>query len=164
LSGIKNRRHVPRGGGGSSYHCRSGRRAALPGNAGEFTMLVRNRMSQPVVSIRDDADFQEGLALMQQYRIRRLPVVDARDRVVGIVTERDLLVAATRYQQSKVEIAEIMSRPVITVTPDVQLDKAASQMLIHKIGGVPVVDGERLVGVITDTDVFRRYVELHDVA
>lgn len=127
-------------------------------------MLVRNRMSQPVVSIRDDADFQQGLALMQQYRIRRLPVVDAEDRVVGIVTERDLLVAATRYQQSKVEIAEIMSRPVITVTPDVELDKAASQMLMHKIGGVPVVDGERLVGVITDTDVFRRYVELHDVA
>jgi CBS domain-containing protein len=142
----------------------AGRDGAEPSrNAGEPAMLVRNRMSQPVVSIRDDADFQKGLALMQQHRIRRLPVVDASGRVVGIVTERDLLVAASRYQQSKVEIAEIMSRPVVTVAPDVPLDKAASQMLLHKIGGVPVVDGEQLVGVITDTDVFRRYVELRDV-
>jgi predicted transcriptional regulator len=79
-------------------------------------MLVRNRMSRPAVTVRQDADFQKALALMQEKKLRRLPVVDDDGRLVGIVV-RDLLVAAMRYLQSRVEIGDVMTRNVVTVGP-----------------------------------------------
>lgn len=122
-------------------------------------MLVRTRMSQPVVTVRPDEDFQRGLSIMQQKRLRRLPVVD-RDRLVGIVAERDLLLAALHYLQSRVEVGEIMTRDLVTATPGMDLRDAAKLMLKHRVGGVPVVDDNRLVGIITESDIFRRFVEL----
>ena len=124
-------------------------------------MLVRNRMSRPAVTVRQDADFQKALALMQEKRLRRLPVVDDDGRLVGIVVERDLLVAAMRYLQSRVEIGDIMTRNVVTVSPDADLVDVARTMLERKIGGLPVVEDGRLVGIVTESDIFRRFVELH---
>ena len=124
-------------------------------------MLVRNRMSRPAVTVRQDADFQKALALMQEKRLRRLPVVDDDGHLVGIVVERDLLVAAMRYLQSRVEIGDIMTRNVVTVSPDADLVDVARTMLERKIGGLPVVEDGRLVGIVTESDIFRRFVELH---
>lgn len=123
-------------------------------------MLVKNRMSRPVVTVRQDADFQKALALMQEHRLRRLPVVDGEGRLVGIVVERDLLVAAMRYLQSRVEVGDVMTRDVITVGPDTDLVDVARTMLARKIGGLPVVDEDRLVGIVTESDIFKRFVEL----
>ena len=123
-------------------------------------MLVRNRMSRPAVTVRQDADFQKALALMQEKKLRRLPVVDDDGQVVGIVVERDLLVAAMRYLQSRVEVGDVMSRNVVTVGPDADLNEVARTMLERKIGGLPVVEHGRLVGIITESDIFKRFVEL----
>jgi CBS domain-containing protein len=123
-------------------------------------MLVRNRMSRPAVTIRQDADFQKALALMQEKKLRRLPVVNDDDQLVGIVVERDLLVAAMRYLQSRVEIGDVMTRNVITVGPDTDLNEVARTMLERKIGGLPVVEHGRLLGIITESDIFKRFVEL----
>jgi len=123
-------------------------------------MLVRNRMSRPAVTIRQDADFQKALALMQEKKLRRLPVVDDDDQLVGIVVERDLLVAAMRYLQSRVEIGDVMTRNVVTVGPDTDLNEVARTMLERKIGGLPVVEHGRLLGIITESDIFKRFVEL----
>jgi len=123
-------------------------------------MLVRNRMSRPAVTVRQDADFQKALALMQEKKLRRLPVVDDDGQVVGIVVERDLLVAAMRYLQSRVEVGDIMTRNVVTVGPDTDLAEVARTMLERKIGGLPVVEHGRLVGIITESDIFKRFVEL----
>jgi CBS domain-containing protein len=123
-------------------------------------MLVRNRMSRPAVTVRQDADFQKALALMQEKKLRRLPVVDDDDQLVGIVVERDLLVAAMRYLQSRVEIGEVMTRNVVTVGPDTDLNEVARTMLERRIGGLPVVEHGRLVGIITESDIFKRFVEL----
>jgi CBS domain-containing protein len=124
-------------------------------------MLVRNRMSRPAVTVRQDAEFQKALALMQEKKLRRLPVVDDDGRLVGIVVERDLLVAAMRYLQSRVEIGDIMTRNVVTVSPDADLVDVARTMLERKIGGLPVVEDGKLVGIVTESDIFRRFVELH---
>ncbi|MCK7495241.1 MAG: CBS domain-containing protein [Comamonadaceae bacterium] len=124
-------------------------------------MLVRNRMSRPAVTVRQDAEFQKALALMQEKKLRRLPVVDDDGRLVGIVVERDLLVAAMRYLQSRVEIGDIMTRNVVTVSPDADLVDVARTMLERKIGGLPVVEDGRLVGIVTESDIFRRFVEMH---
>jgi len=123
-------------------------------------MLVRNRMSHPAVTVRQDADFQKALALMQEGKLRRLPVLDDADRLVGIVVERDLLVAAMRYLQSRVEVSDIMTRDVVTVTPETNLVDVAKTMLERKIGGLPVLENGRVVGIITESDIFRRFVEL----
>jgi CBS domain-containing protein len=123
-------------------------------------MLVRNRMSRPAVTVRQDADFQKALSLMQEKKLRRLPVVDDDGRLVGIVVERDLLVAAMRYLQSRVEIGDVMTRNVVSVGPDTDLNEVARTMLERKIGGLPVVEDGRLVGIITESDIFKRFVEL----
>jgi CBS domain-containing protein len=123
-------------------------------------MLVRNRMSGPAVTVRQDADFQKALALMQEKKLRRLPVVDDDGQLVGIIVERDLLVAAMRYLQSRVEVGDLMTRNVVTVGPDADLNEVARTMLERKIGGLPVVEHGRLVGIITESDIFKRFVEL----
>ena len=124
-------------------------------------MLVRDRMSRPAVTVRQDADFQKALALMQEKKLRRLPVVDEDGQLVGIIVERDLLVAAMRYLQSRVEVGDVMTRNVVTVGPDTDLNEVARTMLERKIGGLPVVEHGRLVGIITESDIFKRFVELH---
>lgn len=123
-------------------------------------MLVRSRMSAPAVTVRQDADFQQALALMQQRRLRRLPVVDGQGRLVGIVVERDLLVAATRFMSSHVEIAEFMTKNVVTATPDMTLNQVARMMLELRIGGLPVVENGEIAGIITESDIFKRFVEI----
>jgi acetoin utilization protein AcuB len=123
-------------------------------------MLVRNRMSRPAVTIRQDADFQKALSLMQEKKLRRLPVVDDDGQLVGIIVERDLLVAAMRYLQSRVEISDVMTRNVVSVGPDTDLNEVARMMLERKIGGLPVVENGQLVGIITESDIFKRFVEL----
>ncbi len=123
-------------------------------------MLVRDRMSAPAIAARPDTSFQQALALMQERGIRRLPVVDDRERLVGIVAQRDLLIAALRYLTSRVDVSEVMASKVVSVTSDTSLADVARLMLRHKIGGLPVVDGGRLVGVITESDIFRTFVEL----
>jgi len=123
-------------------------------------MLVRNRMSGPAVTVRQDADFQKALALMQEKKLRRLPVVDDDGQLVGIIVERDLLVAAMRYLQSRVEVGDLMTRNVVTIGPDADLNEVARTMLERKIGGLPVVEHGRLVGIITESDIFKRFVEL----
>jgi acetoin utilization protein AcuB len=134
-------------------------------------MFVRDRMSSPAVTIAPDTPFQDALELMRDRRFRRLPVVD-KDRLVGIDSERDLLYASpspatslsvweVTYLLTKIHIREIMTEKVITTTPDTPIEDAAHLMAVNKIGGLPVVDERnRVVGVITETDVFKAFVEM----
>jgi CBS domain-containing protein len=98
---------------------------------------------------------------MQQKRLRRLPVVDGDSHLVGIVVERDLLLAATRFVGSHVELDDFMTHDVVTGTPDMTLTEAARTMLERRISGLPVMEEGRLVGIITESDIFKRFVELN---
>jgi acetoin utilization protein AcuB len=129
-------------------------------------------MSSPAVTIRPDTPFQDALKLVRDRQFRRLPVVDKKGKLVGIVSERDLLHAAPssatslsiwelHYLLAKIQVDEIMTRDVITTHPGAPIQDAASLMVTHKIGGLPVVDGHgEVVGVITETDIFRTFVEM----
>jgi acetoin utilization protein AcuB len=135
-------------------------------------MFVRNRMSSPAVAIPPDTSFQDALKLMSDHRFRRLPVVNKKGKLVGIVSERDLLHASPSpatslsfweitYLLSKIHIREIMTKEVITTTPDTPIEDAARLMADNKIGGLPVVDKRnRVVGVVTETDIFKTFVEM----
>ena len=123
-------------------------------------MLVRDRMSTHPVTIRSDADYKAALTLMQEHALHHVPVLDAARKLVGIVAERDLLLAATRYLQSAIEVGDVMHKNVTTASPDMPIAEAATLMVEYRIGGLPVVDGdENVIGVITETDIFRAFVE-----
>ncbi len=124
-------------------------------------MLVRDRMSAHPLTIRSDSDYKEALQLMHERSIHHVPVLDADRRLVGIVAERDLLLAASQHLQSVIEVGEVMHRDVVTVAPDTPITEAAMLMIEHRIGGLPVVNAQRqVVGVITESDLFRAFVEM----
>lgn len=124
-------------------------------------MRVSERMSAPATTILPEMSHHAALRMMQDYGMHHLPVVDQQGQLLGIVAERDLLLAIGHYLQMPVEVAEVMHRTVVTVTPETSLTDAASLMVQHKIGGLPVTDAEqRVVGVITETDIFRAFVAM----
>jgi len=127
-------------------------------------MLVRDRMTPNPITIRPNSDPMAAQMLLRYSNFRRLPVVDERGQVVGIVTDSDVdLFLATApspsIQQRQHRVAQMMTTPVITVSPGYPLEEAAQLMLRHKIGGVPVVEVDRLVGIITRDDILAQLVE-----
>lgn len=136
-------------------------------------MLVGERMSSPVVTLEPKTPISEALMLFRQRRIRRAPVV-AHQRLVGIVSERDLLYASPspvsslsvwemNYLLSKLTVDEVMTRQVVTVTEDTPIEEAARTMADRRIGGLPVMRGHEVVGIITETDLFKILLELMSV-
>ncbi|MCS7286331.1 MAG: CBS and ACT domain-containing protein [Anaerolineae bacterium] len=134
-------------------------------------MLVRDRMSRHPITIRPDVTIHEALQIMRREKIRRLPVLDENDRLVGIVAEKDLLYASPssakalnvyelQYLLAKLTVGDVMTRNVITVTEFTPLEEAARIMVDNKIGALPVMRGEQLVGIITETDIFKVFLEL----
>jgi CBS domain-containing protein len=125
-------------------------------------MLVRDCMSAHPVTLRPEADLRIALDLMRTHQFHHLPVVDPQGAIVGILAERDLLMAALHYSSGTVDVARVMHRQVVTVTPDTPLREAASTMVRRAIGALPVVSAGRVIGVITETDLFRALVTLLD--
>jgi acetoin utilization protein AcuB len=124
-------------------------------------MIVRKHMSSPPITVTPDTDFKVAMGLMQQHRIRRLPVVDAAGALAGIVAERDLLGAADRYLQSLADVDEVMTRRVVTVARNTPVVEAATLMIELKIGGLPVVDASnKVLGIITETDLLKALVDM----
>ena len=129
-------------------------------------MLVGRWMTPNPTTIREDVGIDDALHLMNEHRVRRLPVVDARGELIGIVSDKDLLHAAAspatslsvhelRYLLAKLTVKRVMASPVITVSPETPLEETARIMADNKIGGVPVLKRGRLVGIITETDIFK---------
>ncbi len=134
-------------------------------------MLVKERMSKRTIVAAPDLPVPEALILMQRERIRRLPVIDKAGRLVGIVSDKDLLHASPSpatslsvwemtYLLGRITVRDVMTRKVITVAEDTPVEDAARMMADHKIGGLPVVSGKSVVGIITETDLFKLFVEL----
>lgn len=134
-------------------------------------MLVRERMSQPVKSVLPEMPVQDALAKMRNEKVSRYPVVDKKGKLIGIVSEDDLLNASpspatslsvweVNYLLSKITVERVMTKDVITVQEDLPLEEAARIMADNRIGGMPVLAGNNLVGMITQTDLFNVFLEL----
>ena len=128
-----------------------------------LVMLVKERMSPRFITIGPDASLAEARSLLDQHRIRHLPVVEDGNPV-GIITDRDIRSAAPASSLGQVKVGEIMTRNLITVTPGTQVQEAAKLMVTHRIGGLPVQRDGRLVGIITETDLLNALVEIMDHA
>lgn len=118
-------------------------------------MLVIERMSRPPITIVGEATVEEALSILAEKKQRHLPVVDADENLVGIVSEKDLLRA-----KGEDAIENVMTQDVITVTEYTALEDAARIMADHKISSLPVMRDGRLVGIITETDLFQIFLEL----
>lgn len=134
-------------------------------------MLVRERMSRTPVTILADVPITDALRVMRENEVRRLPVLDETGALIGIVSEKDLLYASPspatslsiyemHYLLSQLKVTELMTANVISVAPDTPLEEAARIMADNKIGGLPVVSEGELVGIITETDIFKVFLEL----
>lgn len=133
-------------------------------------MFVGERMSRPVISVTPDTPINEALAMFRKEHIRRAPVMKD-GKLLGIVSERDLLNASPsqatslsvwelNYLISKVTVRNVMSKKVLTVDKDTPIEEAARIMADKKIGGVPVTSAGKVVGIITETDLFKIFLEL----
>jgi len=134
-------------------------------------MLVGERMTRHPITITEDVGVGEALKIMRDNKVRRLPILDKKGKLVGIVSDKDLLYASPspatslsvhelHYLLSKLTVKEIMSSPVITVTEYTPLEEAARIMADNKIGGLPVMRNDKVVGIITETDMFKIFLEM----
>jgi acetoin utilization protein AcuB len=138
-------------------------------------MSVRDWMSRRVTTIRPDARLGEAARLMGTRKIRHLPVVDAAGRLVGIVTTRDLrqAVFAPAVQDHLEQLSglldglvvrDVMTRGVVTVRAATPVRDAARLMHERRLGALPVVERDRLVGILTETDVLEAFQRLLGVS
>ncbi len=133
-------------------------------------MLVGERMTRPVLFVAPEMPVQDALAQMRKERVSRYPVLK-KGKLIGIVSEDDLLNASpsdvtslsvweVNYLLSKITVERVMTKEVVTVTEDTPLEEAARIMADQRIGGIPVVHGEDVIGIITQTDIFRVFLEM----
>ena len=134
-------------------------------------MLVRDRMSKHPITVTASVHIDEALKAMRDNKVRRLPVVDKEGQLVGIVSEMDLLYASPspatslsvyeiHYLMARITVQDVMTKEVISIEEDTPLEEAARIMVDNKIGGLPVVRNGTLVGIITETDLFKIFLEL----
>lgn len=134
-------------------------------------MLIGERMTRHPVTVTQNEGIDDALKMMRDNHVRRLPVLDKKGKLVGIVSDKDLLYASPspatslsvhelHYLLSKLTVKEVMSSPVITVTEYTPLEEAARIMADSKIGGLPVMREDKVVGIITETDMFKIFLEM----
>lgn len=134
-------------------------------------MLVKDIMTPNPITVKPEVSFQDALKLMRDKGIRRLPVVDDMGKLIGIITEKDLLYASPskatsldiwelNYLLSKLTVKDIMTHSVITVSEDLPVEEAAKVMADKKIGALPVMRDGELVGIVTETDIFKVLLKL----
>jgi len=134
-------------------------------------MLVKERMIKNPYTIPPDMPVEEALRKMREVHVRRFPVIDKAGKLVGIVSEKDLLYASPspatslsiyemHYLLSRLAVSEVMTKKVISVDENTVVEEAARIMADKKIGAMPVVRDGTLVGIVTETDLFKLFVEL----
>jgi acetoin utilization protein AcuB len=133
-------------------------------------MLVKDWMTKEPLVVSPKTSVEEAIRIMREHRVRHLPVIKGGDTLVGIVTQTDLLHASPspatslsmweiNFLLAKMQVRDAMTTEVVVVDEECPLEEAALVMAEHKFGCLPVVRGKRLVGIITETDLFNIFTE-----
>jgi len=134
-------------------------------------MFVQLWMTKELVVATKDTTIAEAALLLKQHKIRRLPVVDEKGNLLGILSKEDLINGlpsiidplkdnAERILITQVKVISLMTADPITLSPADPLEKGAKLMRRNKIGGIPVVEEGKLVGIITESDIFQAFMEV----
>jgi len=122
-----------------------------------MSLKIENVMVVDVVTVKAEVTVREAVEIMNKNEIGCLVVVDEEEKPVGIVTERDLLkrVLANRKDPVRTKVKDIMSKPLVTGTPHMDIEAAVRLMFKHKIKKLPIVENSQLIGLVTLTDLVR---------
>ncbi|PKN07041.1 MAG: hypothetical protein CVU73_14490 [Deltaproteobacteria bacterium HGW-Deltaproteobacteria-8] len=138
-------------------------------------MLIDTWMTKDVVTATPETSMMKASKILKEKGVSRLPVVDEKGVLVGIVSDRDIKDASPSkattldmhelyYLLSEIKVKDIMTKKVVTLKLGETVDSAAAAMLEHKIGGMPVVDeNNKVVGIVTDSDIFKVLVRITGV-
>ena len=139
----------------------------------DYEGYIKEKMQKSPITISPDASFYEARALIRDKGIRHLPVVDKNGHLVGILTDRDIRGAAPsdatslsahelHYLLGKLKVSGFMTPKdkLVTITPDLIIEEAVQLMRDHKIGCLPIMDGDKLAGLITETDILDFFVDV----
>ncbi|MBI2997025.1 MAG: CBS domain-containing protein [Deltaproteobacteria bacterium] len=130
---------------------------------------VRDRMCSSVISVTSDDTLKTAMDLLARKKIRELPVIE-KSRLVGIVTDRDLREIAPSYplfrdsqeirqHLKRLKVADAMTVDPLVVDPEAPLVSAAEMLLRYQIGALPVVENQRVVGIVSVSDILKAYIE-----
>lgn len=133
-------------------------------------MFVKDQMIQEVITVTPATPVPEALKIMQEHSIKRLPVMN-NDKLVGIVTESALLkvspspatslsIFEINFLVAKMTVKEVMTKKPITISPQSTIEEAALIMRNKKISALPVVEDGKLIGIISESDLFDAMIEL----
>lgn len=136
-------------------------------------MLVKNLMSTPVFSLKENDSLHSARSLMSLQRIRHIPIITVDNQFVGLLTHRDILSVTTsklaeldsktqKEIDSGIPIREIMQTNIVTVEENTTVKKAAQLLLNHKYGCLPVLANDKLCGIITEADFLRLAITMMD--
>ncbi len=134
-------------------------------------MQVAYRMTKNPITITSHTPVNEARNIMKKEKIHRLPVTDKHGHLEGIVTEKDILYASPSPATSldvweisnlmnKLEVHSVMTKKMITITSQTPIEDAARIMSDNNIGGLPILEDDILVGIITESDIFKVFIEL----
>jgi len=129
-------------------------------------MNIESIATKNVITVRTSDSLLTASKLLREKGIRHLPVVDAAGRLAGMLTDRDIKRASASeatsleihellYLLDKLDVSKVMTKKPVSVTPQTPVSEAAALMVRHKIGCLPVVDGGRLAGIVTEIDMLR---------
>ncbi len=126
-------------------------------------MLVKDCMTPDPITVRPESDPMAAMMVLRSCGFRHLPVLGQDGALVGIVDRAGLRhflseAGAPSVQKRQHYVEQVMTRRVVTVPPECPLEEAASLMVRHQIGSLPVLEDGRLVGIITETDIFKQFV------
>jgi acetoin utilization protein AcuB len=119
-------------------------------------MLVRDRMTTPVITVRPETETSAALKTMYVHKVRRLPVVDERGALIGIVTQRTLY----EHGKAATPVGELMTPTPYTTASETPIVEAAAKMRTLGFGALPVLDHGQLVGIITESDIFESFLDV----
>jgi acetoin utilization protein AcuB len=123
-------------------------------------MKIQSFMVSNPITIQEETSIQDAIVLMKENRIRHLPVVDRKKKLNGWVTLSDLKQGLMPSMLGDVTLSDLVNRSPYTVSSDDDIEVAAKLIYQHKISGMPVVNDGELVGVITETDLFRAFIDM----
>lgn len=121
-------------------------------------MIASDIMTRKVYTIHPEASAQEAAQLLFQYRISGLPVVSADNKIIGMVTEADII---SKVHREGMRVADIMSHAVISITEETPVGEIAMLLTERKIKRVPVIAGEKLVGIVSRGDIVHAVAQGH---
>ncbi|MBN2473522.1 MAG: CBS domain-containing protein [Pirellulales bacterium] len=121
-------------------------------------------MSSQVITIHDDATLGEAIATLLKHKISGMPVVDDQQRLIGIISEFQLLEAVYTPAIKRDYVRDAMTEDVMTVAEDASLSEIATLFVLHRIRRIPVVRGDKVVGIVTRRDLLRNVAETEQLA